>query len=77
MKHIYKLNNGVKVIIVPLDTKLTSVSLSIKLGIIHEKKNEMGLTHYMEHLMARMTSQKYPDNEFVSKELSKRGAFEY
>lgn len=75
MKHIYKLNNGVKVIIVPLDTKLTSVSLSIKLGIIHEKKNEMGLTHYMEHLMARMTSQKYPDNKYVSQELSKRGAF--
>jgi predicted Zn-dependent peptidase len=74
-KHIYKLKNGIKVLIVPIDTKLTSVSVSIKLGDTHENKDEVGITHYMEHLMARMTSKKYPDEKYVSQELSKRGAF--
>jgi predicted Zn-dependent peptidase len=74
-KYIYKLKNGIKVIIVPLDTKLTSISLSIKLGHAHEKKNETGLSHFMEHLMARMTSQKYPDDKYISQELSRRGAY--
>ncbi len=74
-KYIYKLKNGIKVLIVPLDTKLTSISLSIKLGISHEKENEIGITHFMEHLMARMISQKYPNDKYVSQELSKRGAY--
>ena len=54
---------------------MTSVSVSIKLGNTHESKDEVGITHFMEHLMARMTSEKYPDEKYISQELSKRGAF--
>ena len=74
-KTFYTLHNGIKVIIVPLDTKLTNLSLSIFLGSNHEKDNMMNITHLFEHLFARFTSKKYPDYEFISRELSKRGAY--
>jgi predicted Zn-dependent peptidase len=45
------------------------------LGNTHESNDEVGITHFMEHLMARMTSAKYPDEKYISQELSKRGAF--
>lgn len=73
-KKIFKLSNGIKVLIIPLETKLTNVSVSILLGSTHEKKGEADLTHYMEHLMGRFTSKKYKNYDFISKELSKRGA---
>lgn len=34
----------------------------------------MELTHYLEHLMGRFTSQKYKNTNFINKELSKKGA---
>ena len=46
----YKLKNGIKVLIVPLKTKMTYISISILLGSYHEKKGEGNLTHYYEHL---------------------------
>lgn len=73
-KKIIKLKNGIRVIIIPMNTLLTSVSVNMLLGSNHEKYNEMELTHYMEHLMARFTSKKHRDYKEISKELNKRGA---
>ena len=73
-KKIYKLKNGVRVLIVPTHTSLTDVTVKILLGENHERPDEMEITHYMEHLMARFTSQKYKDYKQISQELRKRGA---
>lgn len=68
-----KLKNGIRVIIVPLKTKLTYISTNFLLGRYREKNDEMGLTHYCEHLLACLTSQKYKDRTYISDEIFKRG----
>jgi len=68
-----KLKNGIRVIIVPLKTKLTYISTNFLLGRYQEKEDEMGLTHYCEHLLGRLTSQKYKDATYISDEIFKRG----
>jgi len=73
-KKIVKLKNGISVIIIPINTQLTNVSVNMLLGVNHEKNNEMELTHYMEHLMSRFTSKKYNDYKQIYQELNKRGA---
>jgi predicted Zn-dependent peptidase len=67
------LNNGIRVIIVPLKTNLTHISANFLLGHYQEKENELGMTHYYEHLLGRMTSQKYKDANYISEEIYKRG----
>ena len=73
-KKILKLKNGIKLLIIPLKTKLTKISVDILLGESHEKKNEVELTHLLEHVMASFTSNKYKDSTEIKKELNKRGA---
>lgn len=73
-KQLFKLKNGIRVIIIPMKTLLTNISVNMLLGQNHEKYNEMEITHYMEHLMARFTSKKHNDHKQISKELNKRGA---
>jgi predicted Zn-dependent peptidase len=68
-----KLKNGIRVIIVPLKTKLTYISTNFLLGRYQEKKDEVGLTHYCEHLLACLTSQKYKDANYISDEIYRRG----
>lgn len=71
----YKLNNGIKVSIVPLKTKMTYISISILLGSYHEKKGEGNLTHYYEHLLGRITSKKYNDYKYIANEITRRGGY--
>jgi len=73
-KKIIKLKNGIRGLIIPMNTELTDVTVSILLGQNHEKPHEMEVTHYMEHLMGRFTSKKYNDYKMISGELNKRGA---
>lgn len=73
-RYIYKLNNGIRLLIVPQKTKLVNITINILLGQRHESKKEMELTHYIEHLMGRFTSEKYKDMNYISTELTKRGA---
>jgi len=72
-----KLYNGIKAIIIPLNnkTKLTHVSMSFFLGFNHENKANAEISHYYEHLLGRLTSQKYKDNDYVYNEIYKRGAY--
>jgi len=71
----YVLKNGIKVIIFPLKTKMTYISLSMLLGSYHEKKGEGNLTHYYEHLLGRLSSTKYKDYKYIGKEIIKRGGY--
>ena len=68
-----RLKNGIRVIIVPLKTKLTFISINYLLGRYQEKINEVGLTHYCEHLLASLTSKKYKNSTYISEEIYKRG----
>lgn len=75
-KHIFELKNGIKVLIVPVNSEnLTHISINILLGTLFEKVNEKEMTHYMEHLLARFTSIKYQDYKKIGIELSKRGSY--
>jgi predicted Zn-dependent peptidase len=71
----YVLKNGIKVIIFPLKTKMTYISLSMLLGSYHEKKGEGNLTHYYEHLLGRLSSTKYKDYKYIGNEIIKRGGY--
>ena len=68
-----RLKNGIRVVIVPLKTKLTYISTNYLFGQYQEKKHEMGLTHYCEHLLGSLTSEKYKNSIYVSEEIYKKG----
>ena len=68
-----KLKNGIRIILVPLRTKLTYISANYLLGRYQEKRNEAGLTHYCEHLLGSLTSQKYKSSTYISDEIYRRG----
>jgi predicted Zn-dependent peptidase len=68
-----RLKNGIRVIIVPLKTKLTYISTNYLLGRYQEKIHEAGLTHYCEHLLGSLTSKKYNNSTYISEEIYKRG----
>jgi predicted Zn-dependent peptidase len=69
----FKLKNGIRIIIVPLNTKLTYISANYLLGRFQEKNKEAGLTHYCEHLLGCLTSQKYKNSAYISEEIYRRG----
>jgi len=68
-----RLKNGIRVVIVPLKTKLTYISTNYLFGRYQEKKHEMGLTHYCEHLLGSLTSKKYKKSTYISEEIYKKG----
>jgi predicted Zn-dependent peptidase len=68
-----RLKNGIRIVIVPLKTKLTYISTNYLFGRYQEKKHEMGLTHYCEHLLGSLTSEKYKNSIYVSEEIYKKG----
>jgi hypothetical protein len=41
-----KLKNDIRIIVVPLNTKLTYISTNYLLGRFQERRKEAGLTHY-------------------------------
>jgi predicted Zn-dependent peptidase len=71
----FVLNNGVKVIVVPIKTKLTYISASFLLGYNHENYKQREISHYYEHLLGRLTSEKYKDYKYIGEEIVKRGGF--
>lgn len=73
-KKVITLKNGLRILVVPMATDLTDISISLLLGENHEKPREIEITHYMEHLMGRFTSKKYKNHKDISNELNKRGA---
>lgn len=74
-KAIFKLSNGIRVLIIPSISKtLTHISINILLGETLEKMKEREMTHYAEHLLGRFTSTKYKDYKLIAEELSRRGA---
>lgn len=71
---IKKLKNGITLLVIPLNVNITKIEIKILLGSMHEKRKEVELTHYMEHLMGTFTSNKYKSSLKNKIELNKRGA---
>ena len=75
-KKIYKLKNGINVILVPLDkTNLVSIDVKFKLGELDEYYCKCPeLVHYMEHLVSYLTSNKYKSHKIISDLIHKNNA---
>lgn len=52
-KHI--LDNGLEVITIKKDTKITSINIGIKVGSLYEDMNEKGISHFIEHMLFKGT----------------------
>lgn len=72
-KKIYKLKNGINVILIPLDnTNLVNIDIKFKLGNADEYYCKCPeLVHYMEHLVYHFTSNKYKSFKTISNLLEK------
>jgi predicted Zn-dependent peptidase len=76
-KKIYKLKNGINVILVPLDnTNLVNIDIKFKLGSLDEYYCKCPeLVHYMEHLVSYFTSKKYKSHKTINDILYKNNAY--
>ncbi|MCQ2581416.1 MAG: insulinase family protein [Alphaproteobacteria bacterium] len=61
---IYKLRNGVTVILDPMDIETTTVKVCFRTGGRDEAPNEYGLTHFCEHMMCRGTA-RFPTKKSI------------
>lgn len=67
------LKNGLRIITVPMkDTQTATVVVMVGVGSRYEKKNEAGLSHFIEHMMFKGT-QKRPTTLSISEELDAIG----
>jgi predicted Zn-dependent peptidase len=67
------LDNGLRVVFVPMDLTSVVVNLYVGAGGKYEKEEEHGLAHFLEH-MAFKGTEKRPDPLTMAKELDKIGA---
>lgn len=63
----YTLENGLKIVTVKKDTKLSSVHIGINTGPIYEEYDEKGLSHFIEHMIFKGT--KIRSNEEIDQDL--------
>ena len=48
------LDNNIKLLLVPIkNVQTVAVSVTINAGYFEEKKNEIGIAHFLEHMIAR------------------------
>lgn len=65
------LPNGLKVVTIKRDTQLFSIHLGVKIGPIYEKKEEKGISHFIEHMLFKGTETR--NNETLNKDLENLG----
>lgn len=65
------LENGLRVITIKKDTKITSVHCGVKCGPLYEKESEKGISHFIEHMLFKGTSKR--NNEQLNDELEQLG----
>ena len=52
-KHL--LDNGLEVVTIKKDTKITSINVGIKVGSLYENIDEKGISHFIEHMLFKGT----------------------
>lgn len=65
------LKNGIKLVSIKKDTKLVSINAAIKVGSLFEKKDEKGISHFIEHMLFKGTIKR--NNEILNSELEELG----
>ncbi len=55
-RHILK--NGLEVITINKNTQIASINIGIKVGALHEKINEKGISHFIEHALFKGTKKR-------------------
>lgn len=65
------LKNGIKLVSIKKDTKLVSINAGIKVGSLFEKKDEKGISHFIEHMLFKGTTKR--NNEMLNSELEELG----
>lgn len=65
------LPNGLKVVTIKRDTQLFAINLGVKIGPLYEKKEEKGISHFIEHMLFKGTKNR--DNETLNKDLENIG----
>ena len=53
-RHLLK--NGLEVITIKKDTKITSINLGVRVGSLYEDMKEKGISHFIEHMLFKGTS---------------------
>ena len=54
--HNYKLSNGLRVSIVPMETNSTVIRTFVNTGAINEEESQRGISHFLEHMAFNGTS---------------------
>lgn len=49
------LDNGLEVITIKKDTKITSINVGVRVGSLYEEMNEKGISHFIEHMLFKGT----------------------
>jgi len=65
---IKNLNNGMKIIFIPLDTLTISIGFFIKVGSRFESTKNNGIAHFLEHMMFRGTTNRPSDQLLLEME---------
>ena len=69
------LNNGLEVLLVSdLDIENSAVSLSVPVGSMHNPDSQLGLAHYLEHMLF-LGSERYPVINEYSKFMTQNGGY--
>ncbi|EHK2366689.1 M16 family metallopeptidase [Clostridium perfringens] len=61
------LPNGLKVITIKKDTRLASINIGVNIGSLHEDEKELGMSHFVEHMLFKGTKNR--SNEQLNREL--------
>ncbi len=69
---VYKLSNGVTVILDPMEIETTTVKICFETGARDESPQEYGITHFCEHMMGRGTKN-FPTKKSIDDYIEEHG----
>ncbi|WP_315121343.1 pitrilysin family protein [uncultured Clostridium sp.] len=67
----YRLSNGVELITIKKETQIFSIHAGVKVGSLFETKSEKGISHFVEHMLFKGTTNR--DNEKLNNDLEALG----
>lgn len=70
------LKNGLKLLFIPMEKiEIVHIELKILCGWEHENNDTLETAHFLEHMLAKFTSKKYPDGKYNKYQLGKYGIY--
>jgi predicted Zn-dependent peptidase len=65
------LENGLRVVTIKKNTRITSIHFGVKVGSLYENKSEKGISHFIEHMLFKGTGKR--NNEELNNDLEHLG----